>query len=123
MQGIRVEMCSGDRQGLLADLTQSFKDNEWSVTGADVTTPDGMAKNVFYLTPHAATNPVRQEAMEAVRQKVGLANLKLKEVTSLYPATAALAKMAAKSASSLKKFMWRRNNVAVTSNVELIGSS
>lgn len=88
-QGLRLELRAPDRPGLLADVTRTFRENGLSVTRADVTTTaDSTAENVFYVTD-AAGNAAEEKAIEAVRQRIGLGYLQVKEATQANsPATA-----------------------------------
>lgn len=78
-QGVRLEMCTADRPGLLAHVTRTFRENGLSISRAEVsTTSDQEAVNVFYVTD-AAGHPVDSNTIEAVRQKIGLRILQVKE--------------------------------------------
>lgn len=78
-QGLRLELRAPDKPGLLADVTRTFRENGLSVTRADVTTTDdSTAENVFYVTD-AAGNAAEEKAIEAVRQRIGLGCLEVKE--------------------------------------------
>lgn len=77
-QGIRLELCSDDRAGLLSDVTRIFRENGLSVTRAEVTTRGTQAVNVFYVTD-ASGNPVKSEMIEAVRKEIGLTVLCVKD--------------------------------------------
>lgn len=78
MQGIRLELCSDDRVGLLSDVTRIFRENGLSVTQAEVTTRGTQAVNVFYVID-ASGGPVKSEIIEAVRKEIGLTVLKVKD--------------------------------------------
>lgn len=84
LQGVRLELCTGDKQGLLADVTRTFRENGLNVTRAEIsTTSDNTALNVFYVTD-AIGNPADSKIIEAVRQKIGLSDLKVKELPLIY---------------------------------------
>lgn len=78
MQGIRLELCSDDRVGLLSDITRIFRENGLSVTRAEVTTRGTEAVNVFYVTD-ALGDPVRSEVIDGVRKEIGQTILHVKE--------------------------------------------
>ncbi|CAN4077878.1 unnamed protein product [Withania somnifera] len=79
-EGVRLELCTGDKQGLLADVTRTFRENGLNVTRAEISTSsDNTALNVFYVTD-AIGNPADSKIIEAVRLKVGLSDLKVKEL-------------------------------------------
>lgn len=78
MQGIRLELCSDDRVGLLSDVTRIFRENGLSVSRAEVTTRGSQAVNAFYVTD-ASGCPVKSETIEAVRKEIGLTILRVKD--------------------------------------------
>ncbi|KAK1261603.1 hypothetical protein QJS04_geneDACA021176 [Acorus gramineus] len=69
-EGVRLELCALDRQGLLSDVTRIFRENGLSVTRAEVSTAGDSARNVFYVTD-AAGYPADPNSIEAVRQRIG----------------------------------------------------
>lgn len=77
--GLRLELCTSDRPGLLSDVTRIFRENGLSVTRAEVTTRGGKAVNAFYVTD-AAGNPVDSKTVQAVRQEIGQAYCKLQKI-------------------------------------------
>ncbi|XP_057530166.1 ACT domain-containing protein ACR4-like [Amaranthus tricolor] len=77
-EGIRLELCSDDRVGLLSDVTRIFRENGLSVTRAEVTTRGCQAINVFYVIDSSG-NAVKSETIEAVRKEIGLTILQVKE--------------------------------------------
>ncbi|KAF9615322.1 hypothetical protein IFM89_022973 [Coptis chinensis] len=77
--GVKLELCTSDRQGLLADVTRTFRENGLNVARAEIsTTSSDMALNVFYVTD-AAGNALDAKTIEGVRQRIGLNNLIVKE--------------------------------------------
>ncbi|PIA49946.1 hypothetical protein AQUCO_01300584v1 [Aquilegia coerulea] len=83
-EGVKLELCTGDRQGLLADVTRTFRENGLNVARAEIsTTNSDMALNVFYVTD-AAGNAVDAKTIEEVRQRIGLNNLIVKETQTSY---------------------------------------
>lgn len=83
MQGVRLELCTADRQSLLADVTRTFRENGLNVTRAEVSTSDGTARNVFYVTD-ALGNPADPAAVDSVRNKVGLGDLRVKQLPLVF---------------------------------------
>ncbi|KAL1565324.1 ACT domain-containing protein ACR4-like [Salvia divinorum] len=77
-EGIKLELCSDDRAGLLSDCTRIFRENGLSVTRAEVTTRGTQAVNIFYVTD-ASGSTVKSETIEAVRKEIGLTILRVKE--------------------------------------------
>jgi hypothetical protein len=80
-QGLRLELCTLDRSGLLSDVTRTFRENGLLVTRAEVSTKDDMACNVFYVTDKAG-QPADPRSIESVRQKIGESCLVIKEEMS-----------------------------------------
>ncbi|XP_058104673.1 ACT domain-containing protein ACR8 [Magnolia sinica] len=87
-EGIRLELCTADRRGLLSDVTRTFRENGLSVTRAEVSTSGKMAENVFYVTD-AAGHPADSKIIEAVQQRIGLGSLKVKEPSMFRKASTA----------------------------------
>jgi len=77
-EGMRLELCTNDRVGLLSDVTRIFRENGLSVTRAEVLTLGDKAADVFYVTD-AAGNPVDTKNVEAVRREIGLTILQVKD--------------------------------------------
>ncbi|XVF52723.1 hypothetical protein PTKIN_Ptkin05aG0041200 [Pterospermum kingtungense] len=82
-EGVRLELCTPDRQGLLADVTRTFRENGLNVTRAEISTARDVALNVFYVTD-AIGNLADPKIIESVRQNIGLGNLKVKELPLMY---------------------------------------
>ncbi|GAB4856987.1 ACT domain-containing protein acr8 [Ancistrocladus abbreviatus] len=78
-QGVRLELRTEDRPGLLADITRTFRENGLNVTMAEISTSGNMAFNIFYVTD-AEGYPAHPKTIEAVREKIGLSKLKVKEL-------------------------------------------
>ncbi|XP_061348263.1 ACT domain-containing protein ACR8-like [Gastrolobium bilobum] len=78
-EGVMLELCTEDRQGLLAEVMRTFRENGLNVTRAEISTTGDMAANVFYVTD-AIGYPADPKIIESVRQKIGLSNLKVKEL-------------------------------------------
>ncbi|KAL5727997.1 ACT domain-containing protein acr8 [Ranunculus cassubicifolius] len=76
--GVKLELCASDRQGLLADVTRTFRENGMNVARAEISTTSEVALNVFYVTD-AAGNAVDEKTIEEVRQRIGINNLVVKE--------------------------------------------
>ncbi|OIV92757.1 hypothetical protein TanjilG_00891 [Lupinus angustifolius] len=78
-EGVRLELCTEDRQGLLAEVMRTFRENGLNVTRAEVSTMGNKVTNVFYVTD-AIGNPADPKIIESVRQKIGFSNLEVKEL-------------------------------------------
>lgn len=79
-EGLKLELCTSDRVGLLTDVTRIFRENSLSVTRAEVTTTGGKAVNTFYVRD-AAGNPVDAKTIDSIRQAIGLTVLQVKETS------------------------------------------
>ncbi|KAJ4780298.1 ACT domain-containing family protein [Rhynchospora pubera] len=77
-EGVRLELCTKDRPGLLAFVTRTFRENGLSVTRADISTKGPKAVNVFYVTDAWGHMP-DQKILDAVVQRIGEEDLKVKE--------------------------------------------
>ncbi|KAH8968715.1 hypothetical protein BDL97_03G143400 [Sphagnum fallax] len=77
-EGLRLELCTNDRVGLLSHVTRVFRENGLSVTRADVATQDDKAVNVFYVT-NASGDPIDTNVVETLRQELGHTILEVKE--------------------------------------------
>ncbi|KAG8046365.1 hypothetical protein GUJ93_ZPchr0008g11917 [Zizania palustris] len=78
VEGVRLELCTPDRPGLLSDVTRTFRENGLLVAQAEVSTKGDMASNVFYVTDSTGQS-VDQSAIDAVRKRVGMDCLIAKE--------------------------------------------
>ncbi|KAK4788279.1 hypothetical protein SAY86_019598 [Trapa natans] len=76
-EGLKLELCTTDRVGLLSDVTRIFRENSLTVTRAEVTTKDGKAVNTFYVQD-ASGYPVDSKTIESIRQVIGQTILKVK---------------------------------------------
>lgn len=83
-EGLRLELCSGDRTGFLSDVTRIFRENGLSVTRAEVSTRGEKPVNVFYVTD-ASGSPVHAKTIEAVRSEIGQTILQVKGSYSKSP--------------------------------------
>lgn len=76
-------MCTSDRQGLLANVTRTFRENGLNVTRAEISTTNDTARNVFYVTD-AIGNVADPKIIDTVREKIGLGELEVKELPLIY---------------------------------------
>ncbi|KAI3939822.1 hypothetical protein MKW98_029598 [Papaver atlanticum] len=77
-EGVRLELCTADRQGLLSDVTRTFRENGLNVARAEISTKDDMAHNIFYVTDTAGYQ-VSSKTIEEVRERIGLDDLIVKD--------------------------------------------
>lgn len=76
-QGLKLELCTTDRVGLLSDVTRIFRENSLNVTRAEVTTRSGKAVNTFYVCD-ASGYPVDSKIIDSIRQAIGQTILQVK---------------------------------------------
>lgn len=76
---MKLELCTTDRKGLLAEVMRTFRENGLNVTRAEISTPTDTALNEFYVTDAMGFQP-DPKIIESVREKIGLSNLQVKEV-------------------------------------------
>uniref|UniRef100_A0A0D9W4A4 ACT domain-containing protein ACR n=1 Tax=Leersia perrieri TaxID=77586 RepID=A0A0D9W4A4_9ORYZ len=81
---VALEVRSGDRAGLLSDVTRIFRENGLTIRRAEITTAspegrggDGEAVDTFYVSDPAG-NPVEAKTIEAIREQIGEATLRVK---------------------------------------------
>ncbi|KAJ8460630.1 hypothetical protein OPV22_033556 [Ensete ventricosum] len=76
-EGLKLELCTSDRMGLLTDVTRIFRENGLTVTRAEVATRSGKAINTFYVRD-AAGNPVDPKTLDDIRAEIGQTVLQVK---------------------------------------------
>ncbi|XP_019180108.1 PREDICTED: ACT domain-containing protein ACR4-like [Ipomoea nil] len=76
-EGLKLELCTTDRVGLLSNVTRIFRENSLTVTRAEVATRGGKAVNTFYVGD-ASGYPVDARIIESVRQTIGQTILQVK---------------------------------------------
>ncbi|KAJ0444900.1 putative ACT domain-containing protein ACR1-12 [Helianthus annuus] len=76
-EGLKLELCTTDRVGLLSDVTRIFRENSLTVTRAEVTTRAGKAMNTFYVGD-ASGYPIDPRIIDSIRKEIGQTILKVK---------------------------------------------
>jgi len=76
-EGLKLELSTGDRVGLLSDVTRIFRENGLTVTRAEVSTKGNKAINTFYVRDTAGST-VDLKTLEAIRQEIGQTVLQVK---------------------------------------------
>ncbi|XP_024996300.1 ACT domain-containing protein ACR8-like [Cynara cardunculus var. scolymus] len=77
-EGVRLELRKADKPGLLAEVMRTFRENALNVIRAEISTKMGTALNMFYVTD-AIGNRVDSKVIDAVRQRIGMVDLRVKE--------------------------------------------
>lgn len=70
MQGLRLDVCTQNKMGLLADTTRVFRENGLSITRAEIGTHGEIATGSFYVTD-ASGHDINPRSVELVRQEIG----------------------------------------------------
>jgi formyltetrahydrofolate hydrolase len=78
LQGLQLELSTGDRVGLLSDVTRIFRENGLTVTRAEVSTRENKAINTFYVRDAAGRSDVDLKTLEAIREEIGQTVLQVK---------------------------------------------
>ncbi|KAL8224315.1 hypothetical protein R6Q57_019790 [Mikania cordata] len=76
-EGLKLELCTTDRIGLLSKVTRIFREYSLQVTRAEVATRGGKAVNTFYVRD-ASGYPVESKIIESIRKEIGQTILKVK---------------------------------------------
>ncbi|TVU15705.1 hypothetical protein EJB05_39243 [Eragrostis curvula] len=76
-EGLELEVRSGDRAGLLSDVTRIFRENGLTIRRAEISSEGGQAVDTFYLSDPQG-HPVEAKTIEAIRAQIGEATLRVK---------------------------------------------
>ncbi|CAN6241984.1 unnamed protein product [Urochloa humidicola] len=76
-EGLELELRTGDRAGLLSDVTRVFRENGLTIRRAEISSAGGEAVDTFYLAGTEG-QPVEAGTIEAIRKQIGEATLKVK---------------------------------------------
>ena len=69
-QGVKLELCTNDKVGLLSEVTRIFRENSLTVTRAEVSTRGRTAVNTFYVRDSAGET-VDQKTIDSIREAIG----------------------------------------------------
>ncbi|XBH93182.1 hypothetical protein VPH35_084158 [Triticum aestivum] len=69
-EGVKLELCSSDKVGLLSEVTRIFRENSLTVTRAEVSTKGRTAVNTFYVRSSAG-EAVDQKTIDSIREAIG----------------------------------------------------
>lgn len=69
-QGVRLDICTDNKLGLLSNITRSFRENGLSITRAEIGTHGERAVGSFYVTD-ASGQDVDLDVVEMVRREIG----------------------------------------------------
>jgi UTP:GlnB (protein PII) uridylyltransferase len=76
-EGLELEVRTGDRAGLLSDITRIFRENGLTIRRAEISSAGGEAVDTFYLSDTQG-HPVEAKTIEAIRAQIGEATLRVK---------------------------------------------
>ncbi|XP_078177709.1 ACT domain-containing protein ACR4-like isoform X1 [Carex rostrata] len=76
-EGLKLELCTEDKVGLLSEVTRIFREHGLTVTRAEVTTRGDKAVNIFYVRDTNG-NPVDPKMIDRVREAIGFTVLQVK---------------------------------------------
>ncbi|XP_065873122.1 ACT domain-containing protein ACR1 [Euphorbia lathyris] len=92
--GVRLDICTLNRMGLLSDLTRVFRENGLSISRAEVGMQDDRAVGSFYVTD-VSGDAVSEHTIDLVRNEIGGSVLVVNRSprwTSRTPSTASLSR-------------------------------
>ncbi|WJZ83942.1 hypothetical protein VitviT2T_003583 [Vitis vinifera] len=69
-EGLKLELYTEDRFGLLSDITRVFKETSLCIKIAKISTEGGKAKDTFYVTD-VIGNSVNPHIIDSIRQQIG----------------------------------------------------
>ncbi|XVF61392.1 hypothetical protein PTKIN_Ptkin08bG0125700 [Pterospermum kingtungense] len=72
--GLRLDICTQNRMGLLSDVTRVFRENGLSIRRAEIGTHGERATGCFYVTD-ASGHEANPRTVELVRQEIGVSAL------------------------------------------------
>lgn len=70
MQGLRLDICTQNRMGLLSDMTRAFRENGLSISRAEIGTNGDKTTGSFYVMD-ASGHEVNQRTIELLKQEIG----------------------------------------------------
>lgn len=78
LQGLRLEICTQNRMGLLADITRVLRENGLSISRVEVGIQGDRAIGSFYITD-ASGHDVNPDIVEVVKKETGGSILAVKK--------------------------------------------
>ncbi|XP_057969378.1 ACT domain-containing protein ACR1 [Malania oleifera] len=69
--GMRLDVCTRNRLGLLSDVTRLFRENGLSISRAEIGMRGEKAIGSFYVTDASGNDMVKPETIELVRKEIG----------------------------------------------------
>ncbi|KAJ3669788.1 hypothetical protein LUZ60_010112 [Juncus effusus] len=69
-EGLKLELVSPDKVGLLSKVTRIFREHSLTVTRAEVSTRDGTAISTFYVKDNSGNNIVEPKIIDNIRNEI-----------------------------------------------------
>ncbi|KAM0935952.1 putative [Protein-PII] uridylyltransferase [Dioscorea sansibarensis] len=76
-EGLKLELRTEDRVGLLSDITRVFRENGLCIKRAEISTDDGKAIDTFYVSDMSGNN-VEAKTIDSIRKQLGQMILRVK---------------------------------------------
>ncbi|KAF8400007.1 hypothetical protein HHK36_015880 [Tetracentron sinense] len=76
-EGLKLELCTEDRIGLLSDITRIFRENSLCIKRAKISTKGGKVKDTFYVTDVTGSS-VDPQTVDSICQQIGQPILRVK---------------------------------------------
>nr|XP_043617048.1 ACT domain-containing protein ACR6-like [Erigeron canadensis] len=70
-EALELELCTEDRVGLLSDITRILRENSLCIKRAEISTENGKAKDIFYVTDMTRDSPVDPRTIDSIRRQIG----------------------------------------------------
>ncbi|EHA8587637.1 ACT domain-containing protein ACR6 [Cocos nucifera] len=77
-EGLALELRTGDRFGLLSDITRIFRENGLCITRAEISTQGSKAVDTFYVSEMSGS-PVDANTIDSIRRQIGQMVLRVKQ--------------------------------------------
>ncbi|GKD52205.1 ribonuclease H-like domain-containing protein [Tanacetum coccineum] len=66
-----LELCTEDQVGLLSNITRIFGENSLCIKRAEISTENGIARDIFYVTDMTGDIPVNLRTIDSIRRQIG----------------------------------------------------
>ncbi|KAL4568168.1 hypothetical protein LXL04_023774 [Taraxacum kok-saghyz] len=70
-EAVELEVSTGDRVGLLSDITRIFRENSLCIKRAEISTEGGKVKDKFYVTDMTGNTPIGQKTIDTIQREIG----------------------------------------------------
>ncbi|GKC20551.1 ACT domain-containing protein ACR6-like protein [Tanacetum coccineum] len=66
-----LELCTEDQVGLLSNITRIFGENSLCIKRVEISTENGIAKDIFYVTDMTGDIPVNLRTIDSIHRQIG----------------------------------------------------